>query len=117
MRISDWSSDVCSSDLLAVEIHRIVAPFPRRDHAAIKIEDAGQFVPVETRLVRRRARVMRPWGHLPHQALFRLPLRRGASSLAAVSASRSASSAARRVGKACVSTCWSGLYPYHKKKN
>src|SRR3546814_17241765 len=79
MRISDWSSDVCSSDLLAVEIHRIVAPFPRRDHAAIKIEDAGQFVPVETRLVSRRARVMRPWGHIPHQALFRLPLRRGAS--------------------------------------
>src|SRR3546814_8866408 len=42
MRISDWSSDVCSSDLLFLEAEGIVAPTVEalRRHAA-KVADAG----------------------------------------------------------------------------
>src|SRR3546814_717704 len=32
MRISDWSSDVCSSDLLARCEHRLIADHPRSAH-------------------------------------------------------------------------------------
>src|SRR3546814_6645935 len=112
MRISDWSSDVCSSDLLAfdggehirkliaafqdrpgfgderphaltapqggaffdaifgafggaakgredrgvaVEVHRIIAPMPGRDHAAVKVEDAPEFGALEAGLLRNRS--------------------------------------------------------------
>src|SRR3546814_3102991 len=32
MRISDWSSDVCSSDLVAVDHDRLVAGLAKREH-------------------------------------------------------------------------------------
>jgi hypothetical protein len=35
---------------IAGEIHRIIAPLTSSDHAAIKIEDATQFLPSEARL-------------------------------------------------------------------
>src|SRR3546814_8099911 len=37
MRISDWSSDVCSSDLALPARHRALAPVPRR-HAIERLE-------------------------------------------------------------------------------
>src|SRR5690606_1868884 len=74
-----------------LEIHRIVAPLSRRDHAAIKVENTREFVPVEARLKRRRADRVRQRCNSPHQARVRLPLRRAVS---AASASRAAISSA-----------------------
>src|SRR3546814_16752730 len=86
MRISDWSSDVCSSDLQAV---------------AAGAGDAFARERVEHRVqpLRRRAQrgeVRRVAGRLP----------RG----------QSVRSEERRVGKECVSTCRSRWSPYHLKK-
>src|SRR3546814_21059810 len=86
MRISDWSSDVCSSDLdpdglqLGVLLHRVqrlVAP------------EAGLLVAAE-----RRRHVAGIEAVHPHHAR----------------------SEARRVGKECVSTCRSRWSQYHEKK-
>ena len=37
---------------VAGEVHRVVAPFPGRDHPAIEVEDTHQFRPLETDLIR-----------------------------------------------------------------
>src|SRR3546814_13907041 len=41
MRISDWSSDVCSSDLRLTQRHR--QPARRRDHAGVAIGEREPF--------------------------------------------------------------------------
>src|SRR3546814_11706964 len=87
MRISDWSSDVCSSDLLQHEILGRVVAEHRRE---------GDLGP-------RRLHVL---GH--HRGAARKNL--GPLVL-------DARSEERRVGKECVSTCRSRWSPYHLKKN
>src|SRR3546814_6625872 len=83
MRISDWSSDVCSSDLAAVG----------GDHAAqaaiVEIALAADIVGVgeEYRVL------LGPGRHQPGRHALR--------------------SEERRVGKECVSTCRSRWSPYH----
>src|SRR3546814_48406 len=77
---------------VTVEVHRIIAPMPGRDHAAVKVEDAHEFGTLETGLLRNRSISERQGRYSPHQALVRLPLRRGASSSTAAS-SRSSSNA------------------------
>src|SRR3546814_11272577 len=42
MRISDWSSDVCSSDLLLAGVVQVLGPFLRMDHRALETLDAGK---------------------------------------------------------------------------
>src|SRR3546814_16930916 len=91
MRISDWSSDVCSSDL--------------RGEAHVSDPD------LHRRVVRRQAGVevdhpLVQDGLGRDQALDRRVVRLGG-----------ARSEERRVGKECVSTCRSRWSPYHKKKN
>src|SRR3546814_4170364 len=48
MRISDWSSDVCSSDLLAARFARFVGEHQRREqklaHLGTALDSAGLFV-------------------------------------------------------------------------
>src|SRR3546814_13868712 len=97
MRISDWSSDVCSSDL----------PFARkmyyRDEIYCQIckqitNNPSMFVIVEIPL-RFSQLVSRASIHLGWELL-------------ALSRSEE-----RRVGKACVSTCRSRWWPYHSKTN
>src|SRR3546814_11306020 len=92
MRISDWSSDVCSSDL--------------EELAAVGPPDAGATAQLEVGepdggepAVQRRTRGA--WGH---QALDqgRPALQR---------------SEERRVGKECVSTCKARWSPHHSKTN
>src|SRR3546814_1281505 len=85
MRISDWSSDVCSSDLIRAG--------PRRRLLA----DPGH---VDGLLCRRHALPVAHRRHLPQ--LLRLVLRPAAER-----------SEERRVGKECVSTCRSRWSPYH----
>src|SRR3546814_13595700 len=102
MRISDWSSDVCSSDLIEQGT---------REHVDIEAVRAGcdhQFAELlhlslleQSRLVveRLQFRIVVAW--LAHSPSFR---HRRTAQLR---------SEERRVGKECVSTCRSRWSPYH----
>src|SRR3546814_12593774 len=95
MRISDWSSDVCSSDL-----------FSRRAGfglAWVGLEVLGIAAFAGSSL-------LLGWLLLPALATPRLTL---AIIVAAIVKARSEE---RRVGKECVSTCRSRWSPYHYKK-
>src|SRR3546814_1989228 len=86
MRISDWSSDVCSSDLQVVADRREAeAQVIRRHRIARCLDDR-----------RHRARLGRP------EALAKL----------ALDIAEPERSEERRVGKECVSTCRSRWSPY-----
>src|SRR3546814_14852182 len=101
MRISDWSSDVCSSDL---ENWRNAAD-PTANGVPIRLEpneisrsvavsaDGSGFALGTDFYLRYVSRGGEAWRQL-------LPAR----------------SEERRVGKECVSTCRSGWSPYHEKK-
>src|SRR3546814_15268794 len=95
MRISDWSSDVCSSDLLALRFGEIARRLLPRDAQHIEI------FPVE------RARHRRAVQHRDSDHPLKMEDRHHHPG---------ARSAERRVGEECVSTCRSRLSPYHEKK-
>src|SRR3546814_14301085 len=106
MRISDWSSDVCSSDLFRIFLehelvmHRLVALGDivslrigarlRMDSSALQDEYLGG------------TEMLVPW---EHPALVRLDNH--------AVAARLGRSAERRVGKSCVSTCRFRWSPFH----
>src|SRR3546814_19885072 len=92
MRISDWSSDVCSSDLFGHSAEQFLILVGSRG-VDFKVAHAGQ----------RRGD---PFGHTIGGATSR-----------AVLDVRIDRSEERRVGKECVSTCRSRWSPYHSKKN
>src|SRR3546814_14726680 len=101
MRISDWSSDVCSSDLLqllgaAEATHRELEQ--QNDGATDRAAQHHGDGVVQLGLRKRRAG--RDAGQR-EDARLRLGVVR---------------SEERRVGKECVSTCQSGWSPCHKKK-
>src|SRR3546814_20300512 len=105
MRISDWSSDVCSSDLCNRVTFEFVAKSARemrlgrfRPGAIFRDSNAGPRYAI-TRVLKVGANE-----HL----LYLKPLP-GLGSLPGRSEER-------RVGKACVSTCRSRWSPYHDKK-
>src|SRR3546814_7145549 len=89
MRISDWSSDVCSSDLrIAQQLLSVDADFAQDDLATVAREIGhGSRPPVARSRPSRSRRV--------------------------VIAAKPARSEERRVGKECVSTCRSRWSPYH----
>src|SRR3546814_2319808 len=91
MRISDWSSDVCSSDLHAAAV--------RRDQPVDVVALIGGI----SRRAEGRQHILR------HQLGHRLPFRVGEDPIFPRSEER-------RVGKECVSTCRSRWSPYHLKK-
>src|SRR3546814_5532004 len=89
MRISDWSSDVCSSDLRGITAHFLrYAETPR---------------PMKSRMVQMDR--ITP-GQPPMSGSDELPVNRPRAG----SCDRSEE---RRVGKECVSTCRSRWSPYH----
>src|SRR3546814_19249566 len=100
MRISDWSSDVCSSDLADVAV---AAEYLLRLHRALKAKiREGSF---HDRRKQRDDRVrLRP--------LCRFGMCMRAVELEC----RPTRSEERRVGKECVSTCRSRWSPHHSKK-
>src|SRR3546814_14347059 len=99
MRMSDWSSDVCSSDLI---FGRYVDDTARVDDIIGRIGDpAIEQLP---RDIGRRELVVR--GAADE---LRLQLRDGV----AVERAAERRSEERRVGKECVSTCRSRWSPYH----
>src|SRR3546814_14309772 len=103
MRISDWSSDVCSSDLTATE------------HSDPRIEVAQHMVQRRHEMFPRKKAMLPSSATMPtecqtymgydfkshlFQALWQVPR-----------------SEERRVGKECVSTCRFRWSPFHEKKN
>src|SRR3546814_15650598 len=109
MRISDWSSDVCSSDLgryLRYVPDPVLVPQQRRDFRV-------EYLPGELiGLGEDRAAVFGV-GEVAHVRPF-------VDEAAAVRIDHDAEivrSEERRVGKGCVVTCRSRGYPYHEKKN
>src|SRR3546814_19668895 len=89
MRISDWSSDVCSSDLIAEQLglKSVSRPINARDATQVsrRVDAATQNT------------LSRVSAQQIQQARAR--------------------SEERRVGKECVSTCSSRWSPYHSKNN
>src|SRR3546814_3546112 len=107
MRISDWSSDVCSSDLARDGSIQIF----RQNGVVGGLDDRGQalrdLVPCAAPLIRQaghRARWRVAFTKVTHP-LFH--------SLEEVVSKAFARSEERRVGKECVSTCRSRWSPYH----
>src|SRR3546814_11014028 len=114
MRISDWSSDVCSSDLVVHFLAR------RRefgadavDHlaviAAIRAEGV-EIDPAIADLAVKQAGIARANAEAPGGTIF--PIDIAGESLGDAALDRSEE---RRVGKECVSTCRSRWSPYHYK--
>src|SRR3546814_18376896 len=102
MRISDWSSDVCSSDLTpAANIAQPHASTPIAMPAPTLRQDAENRAKMVPRETGERAPVGPPpvkhYADEDYRAIGR--------------------SEERRVGKECVSTCRSRWSPYHQKKN
>src|SRR3546814_19548692 len=91
MRISDWSSDVCSSDLVK-----------KRSSLSSTSRDSTW------------RRVLRRCPSITRFSVVRYRNDRGCSM--GVSLARSSRSEERRVGKECVSTCRYRWSPYHYKK-
>src|SRR3546814_20143213 len=109
MLISDWSSDVCSSDLeiKAVDLRnprKLVSPFILSD--ASEIGQLRADLPFLERLGDELTRPVQPAGaaidYIPSQYLCEFIKKSGFDR-----------SEERRVGKECVSTCRSRWSPYH----
>src|SRR3546814_20276616 len=98
MRISDWSSDVCSSDLREPVDHR----------EAVERRGTGELRPCDR--VRLALRAERRGWHAEGAAV--VALGRGEAPLLCRLPERLGRSEARRVGKECVSTCRSRWSPY-----
>src|SRR3546814_12347582 len=104
MRISDWSSDVCSSDLRgdAVAVEYLLGP-----------DEIGL---AEGRRRRQFHQVPRSVDKLARQLLARIAADLAAGRYRGVARDCDRSEE-RRVGNECVSTCRSRWSPYHSKKN
>src|SRR3546814_13581227 len=95
MRISDWSSDVCSSDLAGVEIADVLKVLHNNADRAQRL-----VLEFAARLPKRRT--PSPIDTCLDEALITAPAKRDRSE-------------ERRVGKECVSTCRSRWSPFHKQ--
>src|SRR3546814_14187389 len=119
MRISDWSSDVCSSDLCIEEFDTI--GLVQQVHS---LSNLGSYHPPFVELFVCRHDVVQitftPCREVAGMVcvLFARarhpPFFHKVWGKTCISQDRSEE---RRVGKECVSTCRSGWSPYHKKKN
>src|SRR3546814_12426473 len=102
MRISDWSSDVCSSDLKA--------PMERLTEVTHAIQGEDEKAPWAAQLFGGGGRDYQERYGAKDETFAKI----------SVKARRHAAnnrSEERRVGKECVSTCRSRWSPYHKNKN
>src|SRR3546814_5352137 len=123
MRISDWSSDVCSSDLNAKSGKRYANINPATEQIIGEVADAGADDADDAIAAARHAFDHSAWATdraLRKRCLIQLrdALREAAPSLRAqvvaeTGAPLAIRSEARRVGKECVSTVRSRWSPYH----
>src|SRR3546814_15156840 len=114
MRISDWSSDVCSSDLCKAGARPAELRPPTMSQLCGMVGRGG-VEPPTSRLSGVRS------NHLSYRPPLSHPIRQKPFGLArparAPLPAREDRSEERRVGKECVSTCRSRWSPYHYKKN
>src|SRR3546814_18960329 len=102
MRISDWSSDVCSSDLSGDELHLSNVLFNLLDNA-IKYSNENPDITIKTKSS----------GKQIHITVADKGIGMSRDKLSKIFDQRSE---ARRVGTECVSTCRSLWSPYPNKK-
>src|SRR3546814_15106773 len=136
MRISDWSSDVCSSDLVHA-LHTAPTLLADAFCATCLAAIAGPFCPqpasnvrqvirlalsASLRWARRAGGILLDYCHA-HTVVTGAFIRCATLAAPPISSNMSlmliaitARSEERRVGKECVSTCRSWWSPYHKKK-
>src|SRR3546814_15899154 len=105
MRISDWSSDVCSSDLTVTRVQTESYGSMADDGGSAQLEIRASWTPHD---VPDLASHVEAWGELLCTAGGMEPVPDGV----AVMPSRRRSEE-RRVGKECVSTCRSRWSSYH----
>src|SRR3546814_4350271 len=110
MRISDWSSDVCSSDL----VQRVTLLFNDENQVAIG-ETLANIRQVTGTLVANRSQMDQV---LANGAAAAEQIRSMSAEFQALATdlraqTRTVRSEERRVGKECVSTCRSRWSPYH----
>src|SRR3546814_4174520 len=103
MRISDWSSDVCSSDLYIAQVV---------NHARQRDAPESKIIPVTVVAPARGSPDDSGGVAAPGRAPVATAAYEGAGGRGAVPAVR-ARSEERRVGKECVSPCRSRWSPYH----
>src|SRR3546814_6348408 len=124
MRISDWSSDVCSSDLIGS--YNPVLPKGDEKRVVLDVERAKHWVAagaqptdrvarfLDAAGVKERAARNNPKKAEPGQkAKDRAEDRAAKAAEAAEAAEAAKRSEERRVGKECVSTLRAGWSPYH----
>src|SRR3546814_5615495 len=101
LRISDWSSDVCSSDLLAADHRGFEAVDRRARRIMVEIDRDQRFLGIAENALQRAF-----GGGLEHRVDFFLGgvAQRGEGEVR---------SEERRVGRECVSTCRSRWSPDH----
>src|SRR3546814_18377119 len=102
MRISDWSSDVCSSDLIALS---------RPVVAAAERGDIDMWVRAKPEAERVQLSII-DW-HERQAVAAPLDLARRETEIAALSDGWTWRSEERRVGKECVRQCRSRWWPYN----
>src|SRR3546814_12146433 len=109
MRISDWSSDVCSSDLKGFEL---VGGYQKsfNEDTRLDIRVNGAF---NTNQVLYLSEVLLPEAYAYRRRMTGFPLGQQWGYNTAGFFNRSEE---RRVGKECVSTCRSRWSPYHYTK-
>src|SRR3546814_11825810 len=111
MRISDWSSDVCSSDLVGGEGDRLGVEITAGERL-IGLREDQRIVGHAVRLDRQRRR-----GLAQQVERGAHDLRLAAQAIGVLHARVAVRSEERRVGQACVSTCSSRWSPHHLKNN
>src|SRR3546814_19679344 len=99
MRISDWSSDVCSSDLYVVTLRSAHYNSATRGIDGIMFAETARGGALDRLAIGLSGLCL---VHCLASAV-----------LVAVLASAAGRSEERRVGTACVSSCRSGWWPYH----
>src|SRR3546814_16649374 len=105
MRISDWSSDVCSSDLQYIDVP--LAPWPYFRCIRKRADDSGVvFLAVGDRPSGEKSMMLRRRDFGSTWETVNLP----------VEPNTTIRSEERRVGKECVSTCRSRWSQHHSKK-
>src|SRR3546814_9818792 len=100
MRISDWSSDVCSSDLMPKRATEIAIQFRAVPHQLFSAE-AREGLEPNTLVIR-----IQPEEGISLKFGAKVPVQ-------GIRIRSVARSEERRVGKECVSTCRSRWSPYH----
>src|SRR3546814_17933395 len=117
MRISDWSSDVCSSDLRSQQRREALAVFDLAERLVALKPAQLQALPLPQAIREQIAQAQAISTHIAHkrqvQFLAKTMRSEDDATLAAIRAhvEHSKRSEERRVGKECVSTCRSRWAP------